>query len=141
MFGKKKKIPVESKSESPFSVPVQKGKTYHIEPIEPWPRPIPPMFERRANATLKRVTDTFGQRGGEYGDTMKDCQWLTLRAVAIKLGIDIKPEHARAIAIAGMVDIKYQRMQGGYKDDNGVDGIAYTAFLVDEMLELLGGTK
>lgn len=101
--------------------------------------PIRPMFEKRALATLKRVTDTFGQRGTEYGDTMRDCQWLVIRAVAKQLGVDIPPDKARAIAIAGMVDIKYQRYQGGYKDDNGVDGIAYQAFLTDEMSELMAG--
>src|SRR5688572_15668684 len=98
-----------------------------------------PLFEKRAMASIKRVTDTFGQRGAEYGDTMRDCQWLALRAVAKKLGVNIPAGPvARAIAIAGMVDIKYQRYQGGYKDDNGIDGIAYGAFLADEMQELAG---
>ncbi len=100
-----------------------------------------PLFERRALGTINRVTATFGQRGTEYGDTMKDCQWLTLLATAKRLGIPLTKEHARAIAIAGMVDIKYQRMQGGYKDDNIVDGIAYASFHADEMKELLGGVK
>lgn len=103
--------------------------------------PQQPLFEKRASATIKRVTNTFGQRGSEYGDTMRDCQWLCLKAVAKKLGVVIPPEHCRALAIAAMVDIKYQRYQGGYKDDNGVDGIAYSAFLVDEMMEILGGVQ
>lgn len=102
---------------------------------------IRPLFEQRAMATINRVTSTFGQRGSEYGDTMRDCQWLVLKSVAKKLGIELPDKFARAIAIAGMVDIKYQRYQGGYKDDNGIDGIAYGAFLADEMAELLGGPQ
>ena len=102
---------------------------------------LQPLFEKRALASIKRVTATFGQRGNEYGDTMRDCQWLALRAAAKELGIDIPIEKARAIAIAGMVDIKYQRLQGGYKDDSIIDGIAYASFFADEMMELAGGAK
>lgn len=100
-----------------------------------------PLFERRALASIARVTATFGQRGSEYGDTMKDCQWLALLAAAKALGYTIDPKHARAIAIGGMVDIKYQRFQGGYKDDTAIDGVAYESFWADEMRELLGGAK
>lgn len=103
--------------------------------------PAQPLFEKRALASIARVTATFGQRGNEYGDTMRDCQWLALRAAAKQLGIDIPLEKARAIAIAGMVDIKYQRLQGGYKDDSVIDGVAYATFLADEMQELAGGAK
>jgi hypothetical protein len=92
-----------------------------------------PTFERLAGATLARVADTFGQRGTEYGDTMRDCQWLAMKAVAARLGYKIQPEHFRALCIAGFVDMKYQRLQGGYKEDSVVDGIAYAGFLAEDM--------
>jgi hypothetical protein len=100
-----------------------------------------PMFERRANATLKRVTATFGQRGTEYGDTLADCQWLAMKATARELGVIIPDEFLRAIAVAALVDIKYQRLQGGYKDDTVVDGIAYGAVYAEEMRVLKGESK
>jgi hypothetical protein len=97
----------------------------------------PQRFERNACATLNRVTAVFCQRGGEYADTWKTCQFLTMKAVAQRLGSHISPEHFRALATAAFVDMKYQRMEGGYKDDNVVDGIAYSAYLAQEMAELL----
>ncbi len=99
-----------------------------------------PTFERLASATLQRVTDTFKERGEQYGDTWADCQWLTLDAVALKLGYSIASEHWRAIAAAAMVDIKHQRMQGGFKDDSLVDGIAYAALLTEEMRQIDNAT-
>jgi hypothetical protein len=92
-----------------------------------------PMFEKRANATLARVTATFGQRGTEYGDTWANCQWLAMKATAQELGITVPPEFLRALAVAALVDLKYQRLEGGYKDDSVVDAGAYGAFWAEEM--------
>jgi hypothetical protein len=95
-----------------------------------------PKFETNASASLQRVQSTFGLRGTEYGDTMKNCQWLTMKAVARKFGVDIPPDLFRALAVGGLCDLKYQRQEGGYKDDNFVDAIAYLAFLAQDMLDL-----
>lgn len=62
-----------------------------------------------------------------------------MKAVARELGYEIKPEHFRALATAAFVDMKYQRLEGGYKDDSIVDGIAYQGFLAQEMVELKEG--
>lgn len=95
-----------------------------------------PKFETNALATLHRVESTFGQRGTEYGDTMKNCQWLTMKTIARRYGIHIPPELFRALAVAGLCDVKYQRQEGGYKDDNLVDAIAYQSFLAQDILDL-----
>lgn len=91
------------------------------------------LFEENALATLDRVKSTFTERGQQYGDTWRDCQWLALRAVAFQLGVAIPPECLRPLAAAVLVDVKYQRLQGGFKDDHLVDGIAYAANLAEEM--------
>lgn len=91
------------------------------------------LFESNAEATIKRVQATFRERGGEYGDTWEDCQWLALRAVAKERGVTIPGDSLRAIAAAVLVDVKYQRLQGGWKDDSVIDGIAYQANLAEEM--------
>lgn len=92
-----------------------------------------PLFEQHAGKTIGVVTSTFGERGQQYGDTWRDCQWLTLKAVSRKYGVDI-PEYAvRALALAALCDVKYQRQQGGYKEDSVVDGIAYGLVMVEEI--------
>ena len=91
------------------------------------------LFDSNALETLKKVEAIFTQRGNEYGDTWRNCTFTTLKAVAKELGATI-PDHAlRAVATAAFVDMKYQRMEGGYKSDNIHDGIAYMAFLDKEM--------
>ena len=97
-----------------------------------------PLFEEHALASIERVRQTFCGRGVEYGDTMRDCQFLKMKAVAGALGYEIKPEHFRALCIAGFGDMKYARLLGGYKDDSIIDGIAYDAFLAEEMKVLTG---
>jgi hypothetical protein len=95
-----------------------------------------PLFESHANATIKRVTSTFGTRGAEYGDTWGQAKFVIMEAVARTLGIEIKPEHYRALATAAFVDMKYWRSLGSYKDDSLVDGVAYASFLAEEMRQL-----
>lgn len=97
------------------------------------------LFETNASATLDRVEAIFSERGEGYGDTWKDCQFLTLKAVAEKLGASIPDDAWRAIACAAFSDMKYQRLQGGYKDDNLFDGIAYSAYLAKEVENVLKG--
>lgn len=91
------------------------------------------LFEQRASATLKRVASIFCQRGTEYSDTWKEAQFLKMKAVAKKLGAVIPNDAYRAIACAAFCDMKYSRLAGGYKEDSIDDGIAYDAFLADEV--------
>lgn len=94
---------------------------------------IGPLFDTNATETLKQVEDTFCQRGGEYGDTWRNGQWLAIKAVAKTMGIALNPEQARKLVAAALVDVKYQRLEGGYKEDTIIDGIAYSANLAAEM--------
>lgn len=102
----------------------------HFDPV-----PAAPLFDSNAKATLGRVSSIFQQRGGEYGDTWRDCQWLAIKAVGRKIGLNLTQDQSRKIAAAALFDVKYQRLQGGYKDDSIIDGIAYGANLAAEMLE------
>lgn len=92
-----------------------------------------PIFETFADTTLNRVRGTYAQRGTEYGDTWAHCQWLALKATARELGVEIPDSKLRAIAAAVLVDVKYQRLEGGFKDDSVIDGIAYNSLWAEEM--------
>ena len=92
-----------------------------------------PKFETNADATLDRVRATYSQRGGEYADTWGTCRFHVMTSVAKELGSIIEPQHFRALASAALCDMKNERMTGGWKEDNMIDGIAYDAFLVEEM--------
>lgn len=96
-----------------------------------------PKFEENANATLERVRGTYAGRGVEYGDTWRECNYLKMRAVARALGLQIPTEAFRVLATAAFCDMKYWRMLGDFKDDSLVDGIAYDAFLAEEMRRLM----
>jgi len=100
-----------------------------------------PLFEQRANATLNKVTATFGQRGNEYGDTWRNCQFTVMKAIVREFRLDVPNWALRALATAAFVDMKYQRNEGGYKEDSLIDGIAYLAFLADEMRAIKEGKK
>jgi len=95
-----------------------------------------PKFEQNALATLDRVRGIFEERGGQYGDTWGECQFLVMKAIANKFGIKIDPKFYRALATAAFVDMKYARMAGGYREDNLNDGIAYQAYLTEEIRQL-----
>ena len=97
-----------------------------------------PLFEQNAETALNRSHSTFCQRGHEYGDTWRHSQHLCLRVAYRKLtNRDLPIEFCNALASAVMVDMKYQRMEGGYKDDTLIDAIAYQAFHAEEMRNLL----
>ncbi|CAB4212989.1 hypothetical protein UFOVP1444_46 [uncultured Caudovirales phage] len=95
-----------------------------------------PLFEERADRTLDKVRAVYAQRGGEYADTWRTCRFLAMKAVSMKLGLEIREDYLRALATAAFVDMKYERLSGGFKDDSIIDGIAYGAFLVDEMVSI-----
>lgn len=92
-----------------------------------------PVFETFANATIDRVKGTYEQRGTEYGDTWGNSQWLALKATCRKLGLQIPESKLRAVAAAVLFDVKYQRLEGGYKDDSVIDGMAYAGLWAEEM--------
>lgn len=92
------------------------------------------LFAELTKPTLERCANIFNERGGQYGDTWRECQFLALKAVARELGITIIDDHCRAIALAALVDVKYIRLLGGYSDDSLIDGINYSAALAQEMM-------
>ena len=95
-----------------------------------------PKFEYHADATLDRVRATYAQRGTEYADTWRDAKFLAMQATAQKLGLKLSNDQCRVLCAAGLVDVKYHRLSGGYKDDSVIDGIAYQAMWCNEMREL-----
>lgn len=95
-----------------------------------------PKFEENAHATLKRVEAVFTERGREYGDTWRNCQFLAMKAVARKFDTTIPLWLFRALATAALVDMKYQRLEGGYKDDSMIDGIAFSLYLAEEIRDI-----
>lgn len=98
--------------------------------------PNTPTFTRLADITLDRCVDTYSTRGAQYADDWKARPNFALSAVAQKLGYNINPAHLRAITAAVLVDVKYSRLMGGYKDDSIIDGINYAAVLAQEMREI-----
>lgn len=94
-----------------------------------------PLFETNVLPILSEVIDTFTERGTQYADTWKNCRWLALIATLRKIGdrfhYDI--EELRAISAAALVDIKYSRLEGGYKEDSAIDAIAYYPNWVAQM--------
>lgn len=59
-----------------------------------------------------------------------------MKSVAAKLGSKIEPEHFRALAAAAFADMEHQRIEAGYCDESVIGGIAYSAFLAEEMQQL-----
>jgi hypothetical protein len=94
-----------------------------------------PLFDTLVSKRLNKTIEIAKERGDQYGDTLKNCQWLKLRAVAKELGWTLTHVGARLLAIAGLCDVKYQRFEGGYKEDHLDDGINYDAVLAELMKE------
>lgn len=92
-----------------------------------------PRFTRALNRGLGILRPVFEQRSIQYGDTMEECRWLTMKSVAIAMGIDINNDEARILFLAGQDDMKYWRQLGGFKADNLIDRMAYDAALVGEL--------
>jgi len=92
-----------------------------------------PLFEKNARKTLKDTIKVFEQRGGSYGDSYKIDQHLALKAILKKFNVEVDDRILNAIQAAVLVDTKYSRLVGGYKEDSIVDMLAYGAFLVEEM--------
>jgi hypothetical protein len=98
-------------------------------------------FSKMADAGIAEIKATYAERGEQYADTMQNTQWVTLISVAKAMGITITNDQAKAIAIAGLCDIKYWRSLGGFKRDNLIDGGAYNAYLLGELAEQKVGQK
>lgn len=97
----------------------------------------PALFAQRADATLKRCKEIYSNRGDQYGDTWRDCQWLKLKAILFTMfGMKPTVSQCRAMALASLADVKYSRFLGGYNEDHVIDGINYDAALAEEMREI-----
>lgn len=92
-----------------------------------------PRFTRALNRGLGILRPVFQERSIQYGDTMEECRWLTMKSVALAVGIDINDDEARILFLAGQDDMKYWRQLGGFKADNLIDRMAYDAALVGEL--------
>jgi hypothetical protein len=97
-----------------------------------------PTFETFAAATIERATGTYTQRGQEYKDSWAAPATNMLDAVCSKLGVNIPEESKRAIMLAVLVDVKYNRLVGGYKDDTVIDMINYELVLAEAMQRMTG---
>lgn len=96
-------------------------------------------FERTAELGHKKVRATYSQRGQEYGDTVQLNNWLILKGVMRELGFpEPSDQECRFIFGSAMLDVKYWRNLGGYKEDSIVDGNAYSSHFLGE-IELNGG--
>lgn len=92
-----------------------------------------PRFSVNAVPVLAEAAEVLDGRGAEYGDTWANNRWLALLAVARRLGIELTLGQARKLGAAALVDVKYSRLEGGYKEDSLLDGVNYAANLVGEM--------
>jgi len=103
-----------------------------MKPVD-HPDQTQPLFGAFAGETLERCISVFRERGTQYADTMRICQFLLMKAVARELKIDIPQEYFRVLCIAGFADMKYGRLLGGYKQDTVEDSINYHGFVAEEM--------
>ena len=99
-----------------------------------------PWFNNATETMSGEVAAVMAERGGQNGDSWKDNQQLAMKAV--KREIDIHGskitdnQNYRLLALAALVDIKYQRLMGGYKEDTPIDMVNYLyglAYAVREM--------
>jgi len=99
-------------------------------------------FSRQAGPVLEECRAIFAERGGQYGDTWEECRWVKVRAAARLLGLpDITVAQCRVLAASALVDVKYIRETGGWKDDSALDGINYEALRLGEIREWLAEQK
>ncbi len=95
-----------------------------------------PTFEGLVEETITRATGTCNQRGAEYGDSWKNPSFSMFEAVWKKVTgspLTLTLDQKKAVALAVLVDIKYNRMVGGYKEDSIDDGINYAAALASQV--------
>lgn len=102
-----------------------------------------PKFAEWSIPVLQESIDLLNERGAQYGDTYKTCQFLHFKAVAKLLGVALpaSPEITRALSLAALSDIKYERQGGAYKSDNVKDGINYLAAMDGAVQEALKTIK
>lgn len=124
-------IPSLNTIEEPSSISVSVNPV----PVAPTPKPAG-RFESNMRASWAEVDATVLQRAGEYSDTWSDCQWLKVKAIAKRYGLELSTDLARALAAGALCDVKYQRNQGGYKRDSFLDGVAYDLNAMEEVAQL-----
>lgn len=96
---------------------------------------MPQRFERSVEIGFRAVRDVVCDRGGQYGDTLQQSQWLTLKSAVLELtGQNIDNDQACIIGLAALNDVKYWRQLGRFKLDSLIDQTAYSAALLGEIL-------
>jgi hypothetical protein len=98
-----------------------------------------PLFSENVLSAWKDVEAIFVERGAEYTDTWRDCQWLALIAAlrAVFGWCNPDAEALRTIAAAVFVDVKYSRLAGSvYKEDTAIDLAAYTPNFIAQMRKI-----
>lgn len=86
-----------------------------------------PLFDRLNQEYLEKCIALAKERGSQYGDTLRNSQWLISKSIfRMEPGENITPE---MVAMAAMCDIKYARFEGGYKSDTVLDLINYLSVL------------
>lgn len=96
----------------------------------------PYLFQSHALTSLERCREIFTERGNEYSDSWRYCRFSTMKSLIRKFGLNIPEDYLRMLALAAMVDQKYSRQEGGYKDDSMLDGINYQLALAEEVRDL-----
>ena len=89
-----------------------------------------PLFEEAAGPILQECANVFQERGEQYGDTWRNCQWIKVKSAGKLLGLNLTSVQCAILAASAMCDLKHQREEGGYKRDSPVDGINYEALRV-----------
>lgn len=96
----------------------------------------PYLFQSQALTSLKRCEAIFMERGGEYADSWRNCRFSMMRSLVARFGLNVPEECLRMLALAGMVDQKISRQEGGYKHDSMDDGINYQLALAEEVRQV-----
>jgi hypothetical protein len=76
------------------------------------------------------------QRGDEYADSWRTCRFSMMRSLIVRFNLHVPEECLRMMALAGMVDQKLSRQEGGYKHDSMDDGINYQLALAEEVRQV-----
>lgn len=103
-----------------------------------------PLFDELCSEKLEKAIRICRERGDEYGDTLRNGQWLIIAAVRRRLS-DVPDcrDKDRCLTIAGLCDVKYQRWEGGFKLDHIDDNINYQSVLpalMEICLNMIGDT-
>lgn len=96
-----------------------------------------PVFEESAKRTAVKCEAIYGQRGGEYSDTwaLENQQTVFVDTVLRMLNLSLSAEAKRLLKLGALIDVKDDRMLGGFKEDSLIDGVNYRLVFNDLMLQ------